>query len=123
MPPAPTPPTGRGGKKALKIIGGVVVAVLIIGLKFGAGWGLGWLFGRDDAETTSVGNCMHNDGTQTSPDLQEVDCSSDKAQYEVVEKFGGSKDSSKCEDVKDATISYIQYGNGHDVVLCLKETS
>lgn len=123
FPAPPAPPAPRKSKKALKVIGGIVVAVLIIGLKFGAGWGLGWLFGRDDAETTSVGSCMHNDGTQSSPDLQEVDCSSGKSQYKVVEKFGGSSDSSKCDNVKDATISYIQYGNGHDVVLCLKETS
>ena len=95
----------------------IVVAVIIGLLKFGAGWFLT----RDDAETTSVGSCMHNEGTNSSPDLNEVDCSDSKAQYKVVQKFDGSSDDSKCEAVTEATISYVQYGGGHDVVLCLKE--
>ena len=118
---APVPPPAPAGKpkskKALRIIGAIVVAVIIGLLKFGAGWFLT----RDDAETTSVGSCMHNEGTNSSPDLNEVDCSDSKAQYKVVQKFDGSSDDSKCEAVTEATISYVQYGGGHDVVLCLKE--
>ncbi|MFC4328620.1 hypothetical protein ACFPC0_12385 [Streptomyces andamanensis] len=115
--PPPAPAGKRLGKKAIRIIGVIVVAVIIALLKFGAGWFLT----RDDAETTSVGSCMHNDGTMTKADLKEVDCSSANAQYKVVEKFDGSTDTDKCKTVTDATISYVQYGGGHDVVLCLKE--
>ncbi|MFF4208880.1 hypothetical protein ACFYZE_05770 [Streptomyces sp. NPDC001796] len=122
---APVPPSAapakRGGKKALRIIGAVVAFVIIALLKFGAGFGLSWFLNRDDAETTSVGACMHNDGTDSKADLKEVDCSSSSAQYKVVQKFDGSSDENKCQDVKDATISYIQYGGGHDIVLCLNE--
>jgi len=100
----------------VRLIGTIAVAAILIGLKFGAGWFLS----RNDAETTSVGACIYNDGTDSEPDLKEVDCSSSKAKYKVVEKFDGSKDSDKCQGVKDAEISYVQYGNGHDVVLCLK---
>ncbi|MEU3981547.1 hypothetical protein AB0F77_15805 [Streptomyces sp. NPDC026672] len=120
-PGAPVPPPAparRGSKKALRILGVIVVAVIIGLVKFGAGW----FFTRDDAETTSVGSCMHNKGSYSSPDLNEVDCSSGDAQYKVVQKFDGSTDTNKCETVSDATISYVQYGGGHDVVLCLKET-
>ncbi|MEU5087138.1 hypothetical protein [Streptomyces sp. NPDC021356] len=120
--PVPPPaPARRGGKKVLRVVGGVVVVVLLGLLKFGGALGLGWFLGRDDAETTSVGSCMHNDGTMTKADLKEVDCSSDKAQYKVVQKFDGSTDEDKCKTVTDATISYVQYGGGHDVVLCLKD--
>ncbi|OIJ91952.1 LppU/SCO3897 family protein [Streptomyces colonosanans] len=119
--PAPVPPQAgpgkRSSKKAVRLIGGIVVAVIVIGLKFGAGWFLD----RSDAETTSVGACMHKKGTDSNPDLKEVDCSSSDAQYKVVEKFDGSKDQDKCENVKDAEFSFVQYGGGHDVVLCLKE--
>ncbi|MGW3493276.1 LppU/SCO3897 family protein [Streptomyces sp. NPDC001020] len=119
--PAPVPPqtepSKRSGKKAVRLIGTLVVAVIVIGLKFGVGWYLN----RNDAETTSVGACMHNDGSNSDPKLKEVDCSSGDAQYKVVEKFDGSKDMDKCEGVTGAQISYVQYGNGHDVVLCLKE--
>ncbi|MFQ6144870.1 hypothetical protein [Streptomyces sp. SID10815] len=117
VPPPPAPAGKRIGKKALRIIGAIVVAVIIAVLKFGAGWFLT----RDDAETTSVGSCMHNDGTMSKPDLKDVGCSSGKAEYEVVEKFDGSTDQDKCKTVSNATISYVQYGGGHDVVLCLKE--
>ncbi|MEU6538864.1 hypothetical protein [Streptomyces sp. NPDC047000] len=121
FPPPPAPPR-RGGKKVLGILGAIGVFVLIAALKFGVGFGLGWFLNRDDAETTSVGSCMHNDGTYTSPDLNEVDCSSGNAQYKVLQKFDDSSDENKCKSVTDSTIYYVQTGGGHDVVLCLKET-
>ncbi|KUN10332.1 hypothetical protein AQI95_00970 [Streptomyces yokosukanensis] len=117
VPPAPASTGKRMGKRAIRIVGIIVVAVIVGLLKFGAGWFLT----RDDAETTSVGSCMHNNGSTAKPDLKEVDCSSSDAQYTVVQKFDGSSDDSKCAAVTGATISYIQYGGGHDVVLCLKD--
>jgi hypothetical protein len=112
-PVPPTPPARRFNKKLLRIAGFIVVAILIAGGK--------WFFGQTDAETTSVGSCMHNEGTQVSPDLKTVDCSSSDAQYKVVEKFDDTSDDTKCESVASAEISYYQTGDGHDVVLCLKE--
>ncbi|MGW1890313.1 LppU/SCO3897 family protein [Streptomyces sp. NPDC002004] len=119
VPPPPAPSKG-GGKKVLRIIGGILVAIVVIVLKFGAAFGIRWFVDRDDAETTSVGACMHNDGTDTKADLNEVDCSSSDAQYKVVQKFDSS-DEDKCKAVKESTVYYVQYGGGHDVVLCLKE--
>lgn len=116
--PVPPPaPARRGGKKLVRILGVVVVGILVLAVKFG----IGWFASETDAETTSVGACMHNDGTDSSADLNEVDCSSSDAQYKVVKKFDDTSDDSKCEAVSEATISYIQSGAGHDVVLCLKE--
>lgn len=115
LPPAPAK---RGGKKMVRLIGTVIVGIVVIALKFG----LGWFGSETDAETTSVGSCMHNDGTDSKADLNEVDCSSNDAQYKVVKKFDGTSDDTKCKDVTDAPIAYIQSGGGHDVVLCLKET-
>jgi len=112
-PVPPAPPARRFNKKVLRIVGFIVVAILIAGGK--------WFFGKTDAETTSVGSCMHNKGTQSAPDLKTVDCSSSDAQYKVVEKFDNTSDDSKCESVASAEISYYQTGDGHDVVLCLKE--
>ncbi|MFE4051394.1 hypothetical protein [Streptomyces sp. YIM B13518] len=113
--PVPPPaPAKRFSKKALRIVGFIVIAALIAVGK--------WFFGQTDAETTSVGSCMHNEGTQISPELKTVDCSSGDAQYKVVEKFDNTSDDSKCETVQEATISYYQTGDSsHNVVLCLKE--
>ena len=113
VPVPPPAPAKRFSKKLLRIGVFIVIAIAI---------GLGkWYFNQSDAETTSVGSCMHNDGTDTSPDLNEVDCTSSGAQYKVVEKFDNTSDASKCEAITEATISYYQQGSSHDVVLCLKE--
>ncbi|MEU0055093.1 hypothetical protein [Streptomyces sp. NPDC006334] len=118
--PLPPPaPQNKAGKKVARVLGFIVVAVVIGVVK----WGIGWWATSTDAETTSVGACLHNEGNESSPDLNEVDCSSSDAQFKVVEKFDGTSDDKKCESVtKDWTISYIQSGGGHDVVLCLAET-
>jgi hypothetical protein len=113
--PVPPPaPANRFGKKLLRIGVFIVVAIAIAGGK--------WYFSQSDAETTSVGACLHNDGTDSNADLNEVDCSSGEAQYSVLGKFDNSTDESKCETVTGYTVAYIQSGSGHDVVLCLKET-
>ncbi|WP_416970160.1 LppU/SCO3897 family protein [Streptomyces sp. 4F14] len=114
---APTTPPQRNKKlkRVLGVVGMIVVAIIVK-------VGIGAVFSSDtEAESTSVGACMHNDGTNTKPDLSEVDCTSDKAQYKVVEKFDDTSDDSKCEAVKEATVSYYQIGTGHNVVLCLKD--
>lgn len=118
--PVPPPaPQRRVGKKVARFLGFIAVAVVIGLVK----WGIGWWATSTDAETTSVGACLHNEGTETSPDLNEVDCGSGNAEFTVVEKFDGTSDDTKCEAVtKEWTVSYIQSGGGHDVVLCLKET-
>jgi len=95
-----------------------ILAVILVGILVAVGK---WYLGKTDAETTAVGSCMHNKGTESSPDLKTVDCSSSDAQFKVVQKFDNTSDDSKCEAVKEATISYYQTGDGHDVVLCLKE--
>ncbi|MFG2946684.1 LppU/SCO3897 family protein [Streptomyces adustus] len=101
----------------MRIVGVIVVAVIIGLIKFGIGF---WA-SETDAETTSVGACMHNDGSDSNADLNEVDCSSSDAQYKVVKKFDDTSDDTKCEAVTAATVSYVQSGGGHDVVLCLSE--
>ncbi|NUV64012.1 hypothetical protein [Streptomyces sp. CAI-85] len=112
-PVPPAPPARRFSKKLLRIVGIIVLAIIIGVVK--------WQMGKTDAETTSVGSCMYNKGTQISPDLKTVDCSSSDAKYKVVEKFDNTSDSGKCEAIQEAEISYYQQGDNHDVVLCLKE--
>ncbi|MEU1014983.1 hypothetical protein ABZ383_03220 [Streptomyces sp. NPDC005900] len=114
VPPPATPRQGRGKKLLLRIGGFILVAILIAVGK--------WYLGKSDAETTAVGSCMHNEGTDFKPDLKEVDCSSSDSEFKVVEKFDGTSDAEKCRAVKTSQIAYYQQGKGHDVVLCLKKT-
>ncbi|MEU6661651.1 hypothetical protein [Streptomyces sp. NPDC046821] len=114
IPPAPAPVSGGGGKKVLRIVALIVVAIALYGVK--------WYLGQSDAETTAVGSCMHNDGSTSSPDLQTVDCSSSDSEFKVIEKFDNSSDESKCNSVSGTEVSYYQTGGSHDVVLCLKTT-
>ncbi|MEW2391296.1 hypothetical protein AB0933_23395 [Streptomyces venezuelae] len=113
VPPPPAPRRGGAKKLLLRIGGFILVAILIAVGK--------WYMGKSDAESTSVGSCMHNKGTEIRPDLEEVDCSSSDSEFKVVEKFDGTSDSSKCETVKTSEIAYYQSGKGHNVVLCLKK--
>ncbi|MFF1377760.1 hypothetical protein [Streptomyces sp. NPDC058308] len=112
--PPPAAPRGRGKKLLLRIGGFILVAILIAVGKT--------MLNKSDAESTSVGSCMHNEGTQFSPDLKEVDCSSSESEFKVVEKFDDTSDSDKCEAVKTSEVAYYQSGKGHNVVLCLKKT-
>ncbi|MEU2386189.1 hypothetical protein ABZ606_16305 [Streptomyces sp. NPDC012461] len=111
--PPPPPAGGRFNKKLLRVVAVIAIAAVIGVVK--------WQWNKSDAETTSVGSCMHNEGTQFKPDLKSVDCSSSDAEYKVVEKFDDTSDSNKCKSVPDAPIAYYQTGGGHEVVLCLKD--
>jgi len=116
--PVPPPAPPKRNKKLIRVLSAVGVFVVVLVIKFG----IGMVFSSDtEAEGTSVGACMHNNGTDTKPDLTEVDCTSSKAQYKVVQKFDNTSDDSKCQAVKEATVSYYQIGAGHNVVLCLKD--
>jgi len=116
--PVPPPAPPKRNKKLVRVLSTVGLIVVAIVVKVG----IGAVFSSDtEAEGTSVGACMHNNGTDTDPDLAEVDCTSSKAQYKVVQKFDDTSDDSKCKAVKEATVSYYQIGAGHNVVLCLKD--
>ncbi|RLL67844.1 hypothetical protein [Streptomyces sp. Z26] len=107
MAPPPVPP--RGGKAKKILIGvGVAVALLVAG---GA-----YIAGQDDADQAEKGDCVINRGTDMSPDVEVVDCSSSDAEYKVAVKHDGKAD---CDREK-----YAQYSEtkGSDVLftLCLE---
>ncbi|MFC8130563.1 hypothetical protein [Streptomyces sp. NPDC057302] len=114
--PVPPPAAPSGGRKVSKLvlrIGAVIVIGIVIAV-------VKWQLGKSDAETTAVGDCLHNKGTQSQPDMKNADCSSSDADFKVVEKFDDTSSVSKCQTVKGTEVGYYQTGGGHDVVLCLK---
>ncbi|MCG8970731.1 MULTISPECIES: LppU/SCO3897 family protein [Streptomyces] len=122
-PYAPVPPQPAQRKVSFKTIKNIVIAVIVVGVAIG-----GYVASRDDADTAAVGDCMHRGSTKDDdPDLEVVDCTDAKAQYEVLAKIEGSfltdtMAQSKCEaEAKDFQYIYTESGDGKDFLLCLKD--
>ncbi|MYU25473.1 hypothetical protein [Streptomyces sp. SID8352] len=118
----PTPPQPARRKLSFKTIKNIVIVVIVVGVAIG-----GYIASRDDADTASVGDCMHRGSTNDNdPDLEVVDCNSSKAEYEVMAKIKGSYKtqlvaSTKCEqEAPGFQYTYSQTGSG-DFLLCLKD--
>jgi hypothetical protein len=91
----------------------MIVAAILVSFVF-------WYFNQSDAETSAVGDCLYNKGTNSAPDLAKVDCSSADAEFKILGKFKDTSDDSKCDTVAKTEVSYIQSGSDdHNVVLCL----
>jgi hypothetical protein len=98
-------------------VGIMIVAGILVSFAF-------WYFNQSDAETSAVGDCLHNKGTNSAPDLAKVDCSSADAEFKILGKFKDTSDDSKCDTVAKTEVSYIQSGgDDHNVVLCLGAVS
>ncbi|ELS54689.1 LppU/SCO3897 family protein [Streptomyces viridochromogenes] len=112
-PYAPVPPERpkRGIKQYLRMgaigLGLVVVAV-------------GWYIGNDDTKKLAVGDCLTNNGTDTSVEIEQLDCSDAKADYKVLKKDGTTSVSTlACQSVQGTTAA-IEWREGNDsFVLCL----
>lgn len=118
-PPPPAPPARRGGMGVLKILKiiGIVIALIVVAV--------GYFLSRDDADHAEVGDCLKNNGTTISPDLQVVKCGETAAKYKVVEVIPDTLDSAKCEGKSDIgyheRTSGSRRSSGKQFVLCLNE--
>ena len=142
QPGFPPPPTGQGGfapfpteqkKKSgkarmLSILGGIVVVLIALGLRFG----LAGLFDKDEAKQAKVGDCVaaqgdvpKDDGKTTEADAAVVDCTSSKAKFTVVGRVEGETDtaSKSCDKYfTDEKADYFVYSStsGNGYLLCLQ---
>lgn len=116
--PIPTQRPRRGGKSILRFAGALIGIAVIVG---------GWYASRDDANTASVGDCMHQGNSDpNNPDLEVVDCGSSKAQYTVLAKikgtYGETAANDKCKaEANDFQYTYTETGDGESFLLCLKD--
>ncbi|MFF7793652.1 hypothetical protein [Streptomyces sp. NPDC007991] len=122
-PYAPVPPQPAGRKLSFKTIKNIAIVIAVAGIAIG-----GYITSRDDANTASVGSCMHRGSSNdNNPDLEVVECSDAKAQFVVLAKIEGAYltetlASSKCEaEAKDFQYTYTESGDGKDFLLCLKD--
>lgn len=111
-PPAPAPQPSRGGnRKLLRVVGLLVAVAIAVGFYF---------FNKSDTETSAVGDCFENTGSDFNAKMEKVDCGASSAEYEVVSKHEDTTDQKKC-DLDAGQAAYTETVNGKaSLLLCLK---
>ncbi|MEU1588922.1 hypothetical protein [Micromonospora sp. NPDC005710] len=84
-----------GAKKALGIVGAILVIVVIAGLKFGVASAIGNFFNKDETAAAKTGDCIAELPEVTGTEQEKVDgakvveCTSTDAAYTVVGRVDG----------------------------------
>lgn len=78
---------------------------------------------QSDPQYASVGECVHNSGSYSSPNMTVTDCSSSDADYEIVGKLDDTTDDSGCKAFARSTVSYYEEYGSSKYVLCLASKS
>lgn len=76
-----------------------------------------YAFASGDPSTASVGDCVHNSGTDSKPDVSTLSCTDPKADFKVLKTFDSS-DTDLCKDVPGIEAEYYQTGRS-SILLCL----
>ncbi|MEV6395304.1 hypothetical protein AB0M39_11080 [Streptomyces sp. NPDC051907] len=115
---APPPPAPRRGGLGIKTILKIVVAVIAL-----IAFGIFYLMSQDDADKAEAGDCMTNNGSTGTPDLEVVECGGAKAEFKVVSVHADTSDTTICEGKAD--MGYFEQtsggrrSSGKQFVLCL----
>ncbi|MET8230105.1 hypothetical protein ABZS77_05425 [Micromonospora sp. NPDC005298] len=134
--PQPVEPEAKksGAKKALGIIGAIVVVLVIAGLKFGIASAIGNFLNKDETADAKAGDCIAELPEVTGTKEEKVDgakvvsCTSTEAAYNVVGRVDGqteaqAKAPTSCEQfLKEGDEGYVFYNiepGKTGYVLCL----
>ncbi|MCF0094091.1 hypothetical protein AB0B39_02440 [Micromonospora sp. NPDC049114] len=133
-PPAEPEAKKSGGKKALGIIGAIVVFLVVAGLKFGLGAAIGNFVNKDETADAKAGDCIAELPEIKGTKEEEVDgakvveCTSTDAAYSVVGRIDGqteaqAKADTTCNEFfKEDQEGYVFYSiesGKKGYVLCL----
>ncbi len=103
----------RGIKQYLRIAVTVVALISV---------GIGWYVNRnaEDAKKLAVGDCMYNKGSDSNPDVIQVDCGDAKATHTVLKKADGALvPQLTCQSVEGTTATLTWEETGDSFTLCL----
>lgn len=133
--PPPAEPEGKsGGKKALGVIGAIVIFLVIAGLKFGLGTAIGNFVNKDETADAKAGDCIaelpeiKGDKEEKVDGAKVVECTSTDAAYNVVGRIDGqtetqAKSETTCNEFfKEGQEGYVFYSiesGKKGYVLCL----
>ncbi|WP_371497720.1 hypothetical protein OG871_17370 [Kitasatospora sp. NBC_00374] len=111
---AEPPKKRRAGKILLGLLGAVVVLVAaVVAIGFAV---------KDDPSIAEVGNCVHNAGSDTKPNVSIVDCGAANADFKVLKVVQG-KDDKECEAVEGFEAAYSEESSSDSFILCLGKNS
>jgi hypothetical protein len=79
------------------------------------------IVGNQSSPTSAgVGDCIHNAGTASDPNVKVVGCTSSDADYKVVGKLSNSTNSDECEKFEGYTVAYTEErSSSSKYTLCL----
>jgi hypothetical protein len=133
--PPPAEPEGKSGaKKALGIIGAIVIFLVIAALKFGLGTAIGNFVNKDETADAKAGDCIaelpevKGDKEEKVDGAKVVECTSTDAAYNVVGRVDGQTeaqakaDTTCTEFFKEGEEGYVFYNiesGKKGYVLCL----
>ncbi|MEV4614085.1 hypothetical protein AB0K43_16045 [Kitasatospora sp. NPDC049258] len=103
-------PERTAGQKLKKVLGTVVVLVVAF---FAFGYYI-----MDDPSIAEVGNCVHNDGSDSKPKVAIVDCGATNADFKVLKVVRNTTDDKVCDEVEGIEASYLEKSSD-PFVLCL----
>ncbi|GIF12424.1 LppU/SCO3897 family protein [Actinoplanes teichomyceticus] len=123
--PAPAPAKKSGGKKALSIVGAIVAALVIFGLKFG----LASALSSDPTKDAKVNDCisvsedLSDKAKETEAEI--VDCGKSDAKFVVVGRVDGTDDvnSTACDQYfkeTDKDPAVLTSSGDDKYLLCVK---
>ncbi len=79
-------------------------------------------FSKDDPRAAQPGNCVHDSGSDSKPDVTVVDCTASNAEFKVL-KVVHSPDEKECDTEPDLVATYSEERTSSIVILCLGENS
>ncbi|MEY9962239.1 hypothetical protein ABIA33_000260 [Streptacidiphilus sp. MAP12-16] len=113
--PAPQPSKKSGFARRMAIRLGVLVIL-------GGAW-FAYDYATGDPTTASAGDCVHNAGTDSKPDVSVLDCKDAKADYKVIKTINGSN-MDDCQGLAGLDAAYTQTSShGDSLVLCLAKNT
>lgn len=108
VPPPASPPKGGKGKKVLKVLAFIVVAIVVK---------LGVSYFFNSPVHAEAGDCVQVTGSDNAPEVSTKECGDKDANYKVVKVIDNSFDTNACGETGEAALA--QQWDQEKFVLCL----